>query len=169
MTLLMALSWFWYGGDVERLGHRTYVVRAEAYSRLKKAGPWAVPALWAGRRNGNPERAMRIELILSQRASVWEKVIWSALSRKDVTDAQLQLVGALMAENPTLATMMYEAVDQTGGFSAENSERWARITPYCMGSLPGENAYVLKQVRGKLLFPQPVPVTTPDPDDCPPP
>jgi len=169
MTLLMAFSWLCYGGDVERLGHREHAVRSAAHYRLQAAGPSAVPALWAGRRNGNREKAMRIELLLNQRASVWEKVIWSVLSRKDVTDDQIKLVGALMALNPVLAAQVYAAIDLGGGFWSRSSEAWTRRRPYHTADLPSENAYVLKRVRNNRLFPTPpqtaVPTVMPPPDD----
>lgn len=170
MTYLMALSWLVYGGDVERMGDRDYSTRAAAYSRLKAAGPWAVPALWAGRRNGNPERQLRIELILSRRASVWGRVIWSVLSDRRVSDGTLHAVGRVMAKNPDLAAMVYDAVDLSGGFSCESSERWVFIQPFLTGDLASENAHMLKQTRVRLLFPPPPPdPTTTYPDDFPPP
>ena len=167
MTLLMALSWFLHGGDVDRLGHRDYAVRAAAHRRLQAAGPWAVPALWAGRRNGNQEKAMRIGLILGRRLSAWEGVIWSVMSRKDVTDSQLKLVGEVMALNPVLAAQVYDAIDLSGGFWSRSSETWTRQKPYHTVDLATENTYVLKGVREALLFPTPpqaeVPMVMPPP------
>jgi len=166
MNMLMAFSWLCYGGDVDRLGHRDYAVRAAAHRRLQAAGPWAVPALWAGRRNGNQEKAMRIGLILGRRLSAWEGVIWSVMSRKDVTDSQLKLVGEVMALNPLLAAHVYAAIDLSGKFWSRSSEAWTRQKPYHTADLTSENAYVLRVVREALLAKPPppeVPMVMPPP------
>jgi hypothetical protein len=167
MLYLAAACWAWYGGDVERLGHREYAVRAAAHSRLQAAGAWAVPALWVGRRTGSPERVMRVESILARRASVWRKAIWAVLSRPDVTDDQLRLVGEVMAADPELASQVYAAVDHAGGFWSASSEQWARSRPYHTADLAGENVHVLRAVRNARLFATPVGSPRPAPDPQP--
>ena len=94
-------------------------------------------------------------------AEAWEGVIRSVLSRRDVTDDQLKLVGEVMAKNPAMAAQVYDAIDLSGGFWSRSSEAWTRQRPYHTAALATENAYVLKGVRNNLLFPTPQPPEVP--------
>jgi hypothetical protein len=151
MMLLMALSWFVYGDDIRRMDAGDYSTRAAAYSRLKAAGVWAVPALKAGQRNGTPERHMRIELILNSRASWWQWVVRGVLVTEKVTDPQLMTVVKVMLDSPAHAAYVYDAVDLSKAFRNPSSRHWSYLQPYITGSLETEIAMMLRDTRTKLL------------------
>lgn len=164
MTYLMAVSWFVYGGDVSELANPSYIERATAYSRLKEAGVWAVPALWAGRATAKPEGQLRIGILLDRRAAWWWPIIRNALTAKELTPEQVKVVAALVALYPDAADEFFADVDRAKVFWSSNSRVWCQSMPYVNTekTFAGEIAYMLNAAR-RQMHEVPMPRAMPHP------
>lgn len=65
------------GGDVPRLDAERWPDREAAHARLKRCGPFAVPAMLDGMRHESPEVRSRCAVLLAPWRRVWSN-LWAA-------------------------------------------------------------------------------------------
>lgn len=152
MNVILWLFWLVYGGDVQRLDARDYGVRAQAYSRLKEAGAWAVPALKVGQANGSANRKHLIGILLDRRREWWWPLVQGAVHTPGLTADQLVLVGRWAVSDPEFGADLFRVVDATGAFNSSRSQHWCFMMPYACPekTLAGEVTYMLTMTRNRL-------------------
>lgn len=139
---LLALSQFWFGGDVSALGDREWRTREAAQKRLAENGWLAVPAVWRGMNDQCPERSQRCHLL------------WAACSRWPNSLAKLVL------DNPSVpisgdwsaggfGEVLCAEIDQRRGWETTNSWMWVSRTPYRTGTREGDFQLVIETARGR--------------------
>jgi hypothetical protein len=163
MNLLTMLSALLFGGDVERLGDREWVVRDTAHRRLEGAGVLAWPAVFMGRATANAEAANRIDVLLRHVPTPRELGVLAFGRQRDMPDSFVATLARQMLDDRELAAWVFGEVDARHGFHCVNSRLWAETQPYVTGTREKEFAYVLFAARRAWFTPEPVPVPMPMP------